>query len=162
MERQFLARYHPQGTMQTHQKEIHAQPFYERVLLAYLQICGPRGRFLVKHTSRGWLQSSPESEEAGGCHLCAFTLPLTMSLMSMRKGLVYMSGTLAFVSAAQRTHPLLAWVRQLEGLLFTVSTRCSKERNSSLLDIIPVFSAEGADRNDNLPVFFWKRCIFIL
>lgn len=44
-----------QGTAERQQSEMHIQYFCERCLLAYLHNCGPRGKLLIKSTSKGQL-----------------------------------------------------------------------------------------------------------
>ena len=68
----------------------------------------PEGKLLIRHISRGCLQSSPETKEASACHLHVLYLFSLGLYMTLRKELVYKSGALAFVSATQRIYPLVA------------------------------------------------------
>lgn len=61
-----------------------------------------RGRLQVWHTSRGLPRCFP-GMEAGGCHLCTLLLLCYRLSVSSRKELVYSSGGLSLVAAAQGT-----------------------------------------------------------
>ena len=65
------------------------------------------------------LQFFPDTREDSEHHL--HTLPLThsRSLVSLRKELVHKYGALTFVSAAQGTHPVEAWLWLLAGHRFS-------------------------------------------
>lgn len=71
-----------------------------------------------------WGQATIFSLDWGGWQvpsLCSPSAP-PRSSVSLRKEVVYMSGALAFVSAAQRTHPLLDQLCWSVGLVFMGST----------------------------------------
>lgn len=51
-----------------------SQSFSKRGLFADFKICCPRVRLLIKHTSRGWLQSFLEIQEASKHHLHSLIL----------------------------------------------------------------------------------------
>lgn len=72
MEKEFLTGY-PLGHS-AEATERHTQAFPERGLLAYLQSCGLEDSLLIRHTSRGQLQSSLETKEVSRNYL--HTLPL--------------------------------------------------------------------------------------
>ena len=56
--------------------------------------------------------------EVSKYHLCTLSLPYPRSVVSPRKELVHVTGTLASVAAVQKTHSLIAWLWWPAGLGF--------------------------------------------
>ena len=60
----------PQGTLWGQWTEIHPQSFCERGILPYLNSYDQSGRLPITHTFKCRVQSSPETREIRGYHLC--------------------------------------------------------------------------------------------
>lgn len=112
------------------------QFFWERGPFAYLKSFGLRGRLLIWNTSRSWLQQSPETGEAARHHLSTLPLSCPTLLISSRKKLVHIYGTLVFVAVTQGT-PLDHLGLIAPGICFCRSSKTVTKREI-VLNSLPV------------------------
>ena len=78
--------------------------------------------------------------------------------MSLRKEHVHKSGTPDFVVAAQRTHPLIAWLWWPEGLVFTVNEIVANKQ--FLTGYLPRAQCRGSRQSAHLPVLPLEEAYF--
>lgn len=93
----FLNQLPPQGRARGNRPR--SSVFPGRGLFAYHHSCSPRGRLLIKHTSKGCLSTFPEDSE-GEQYFCALPLLCSRASASLEGELFSMSGIPVFTSSA--------------------------------------------------------------
>lgn len=165
MEKQFLVAY-TSGWQKGNKLEAPSLSADKKIsLFVYFHSYGLRGRFLIKHISKGWLSSSPGTGEVSGCCLSPLSALPQLTIASDEETWVHVQCTY-FCDCHQRTHLPIAWHWWLVGFVFLNST--GGVANKEMVFDWPRLGSMQREPNETLtsqsspegPVFVYLKCYY--